>query len=255
MTAFISNLLLHADHTAQFAVTTPFLIGILASALHVVSGPDHLAAVTPLAIDNKLKSWMIGLGWGLGHTGGMLLIGLLFLFFKDYLPVEIISQYSELLVGFILVAIGLWAFYRIFHRTRHKHAHPHTHEDDHGESFTHIHQHDHPAINEHAHNHSVAIKQSVFSAILIGFIHGLAGVSHLLGVLPTLAFPTRFDSTMYLTGFGVGTILAMVSFSFLLGFIAYQSSERFKPLIFKTIQLTGAAVSLLVGFYWISSTL
>lgn len=255
MTAFLPHLLLHEGHLVQYAATAPFLIGILASVLHVVSGPDHLAAVTPLAIDNKLKSWLIGLGWGIGHTSGMLLIGVLFIFFKSYIPVDLISQNSELLVGFILIAIGVWAFYRIFHQTRHRHAHPHTHEDEEGESFTHVHPHDHPAMNAHEHSHPVAIRQSVISAILIGLIHGLAGVSHLLGVLPTLAFPTKFDSAMYLTGFGIGTIVAMVSFSFLLGFVAYQSSERFKPLIFRSIQFTGASASLLVGIYWISTTL
>ena len=30
-----------------------FFLGIIASATHVMTGPDHLAAVTPLAIENK----------------------------------------------------------------------------------------------------------------------------------------------------------------------------------------------------------
>ncbi|MDO8898922.1 MAG: hypothetical protein Q7V19_14830, partial [Bacteroidales bacterium] len=105
-------MLLHADHHHHFVVSAPFLIGIFASVLHVVSGPDHLAAVTPLAIDNKLKAWIIGLGWGLGHTAGMLLIGVLFIFFKNVLPIEAISEYSEFAVGLILIAIGVWALWR-----------------------------------------------------------------------------------------------------------------------------------------------
>jgi len=244
---------LHAEHQ-HIAVGAPFLIGLLASIMHVVSGPDHLAAVTPLAIDNKLKAWIIGLGWGLGHTSGMLLIGVLFIFFKNYIPVEAISSYSELIVGFILIAIGVWALWRIFGINHiHAHEHPHTHHSPTGEVITHIHEHDHPAVNVHDHSHLLPVKQSFISAILIGTLHGLAGVSHLIGMLPTLAFPTVSDSTMYLIGFGIGTIVAMITFSFLLGFVSYKSDDKTKPYLFKSIQIVGASASLIVGIYWISA--
>lgn len=244
--------LLHGSHEPIMA-GTPFLIGVVASILHVVSGPDHLAAVTPLAIDNKLKAWIVGLGWGIGHIAGMLLIGVLFIFLKNLLPVEAISSYSELAVGFILVAIGLWALWRIFGKNHpHLHEHPHSHLGTDGESVTHIHRHDHSGKNVHTHEHPFPVRQSLISAIVIGTIHGLAGVSHLLGILPTLAFPTMSDSVTYLIGFGIGTIAAMVTFSILLGFIAFKSDESFKPIIFKSIQISGALVSLLVGFYWIA---
>lgn len=248
--------LLHGDHHHHLTVTAPFLIGLLASAMHVISGPDHLAAVTPLAIDNKLKAWLIGLGWGVGHTAGMLLIGLLFLFFKDLIPIEIVSTYGEIAVGIILIAIGLWALYRIFIRNHpHQHQHPHTHTTEDGESITHIHDHDHDAVNAHDHMHPNPVRQSFVSAVVIGTIHGFAGISHLLGVLPTLAFPTKTDSALYLTGFGLGTVSAMIIFSFLLGFVAHQTSEKSKPVIFKTVQIAGAMASLLVGVYWISLVL
>ena len=246
-------ILLHADHQHHYAVSAPFLIGLFASVMHVVSGPDHLAAVTPLAIENKLKSWTIGLGWGLGHTFGMLLIGMLFIFFKNYIPLDAISAYSEMLVGLVLIGIGLWAFWCIFFRSKATHAHPHSHITRQGEVVTHIHKHVHPAQNQHTHIHAKRINQNVFSALIIGLIHGLAGVSHLLGVLPTLT--SNIDSALYLSGFGIGTIASMVVFSFLLGFVSYQSSEKAKPIIFKTIQFTGAFASLAVGVYWITLTL
>ncbi|HOI31998.1 MAG: sulfite exporter TauE/SafE family protein [Bacteroidales bacterium] len=247
-------ILLHAEHH-HFMVSAPFLIGLFASVMHVISGPDHLAAVTPLAIENKLKSWIIGLSWGLGHTFGMLIIGVLFIYFKQYIPIDAISAYSEILVGVVLIAIGLWAFWRIFFRSRQLHTHPHSHTNAEGEVYTHVHTHDHPAQNVHAHEHPGQIRQNSLSALIIGVIHGLAGVSHLIGVLPTLAFPSNTDSAMYLTGFGLGTVAAMVIFSFLLGYVSYQSSEKAKPLIFKTIQFTGAFASLAVGVYWIVLTL
>ena len=91
-----------------------FLSGIIASMAHVVTGPDHLAAVTPLAISSKKKSWAIGLSWGLGHVTGMLMIGAVFLLFRDLLPVEAISSHSEVIIGILLVIIGLWAILRLY---------------------------------------------------------------------------------------------------------------------------------------------
>lgn len=244
-------IVLHAGGHGTHLHLHPFLIGLIASILHVVSGPDHLAAVTPLAIANKLKAWLTGLGWGLGHTAGMLLIGLLFYFFRQYIPVETISHYSEAIVGFMLIAIGLWAFRRIYGKMPRSHSHPHSHIGDDGVVVTHVHDHDHEGLNRHLHAHHTVENQSFFPAFFIGTIHGFAGVSHLLGVLPTLAFPSNTDSAYYLIAFGLGTLLAMVTFSFLLGYVSHHSSERFKPSIFKGVQIAGASLSVVVGFFWL----
>ena len=85
----------------------PLLFGIIASTLHVVAGPDHLAAVGPLAVRAKSRSWLIGMSWGLGHVAGMLLLGLIFFFFKELFPIEFISENSERIVGLLLIIIGM----------------------------------------------------------------------------------------------------------------------------------------------------
>jgi ABC-type nickel/cobalt efflux system permease component RcnA len=121
-------------------INLPFFAGIAASVLHVVSGPDHLAAVTPLAIETRRKVWKIGLFWGFGHLLGMLLIGVLFLLFKEYIPVEKISEHSEQLVGIVLIAVGLWALFSIFYKSK-NHKHPHVHDGE--ELYIHVHEHEH----------------------------------------------------------------------------------------------------------------
>ncbi|MBS9464169.1 hypothetical protein KIM67_17230 [Flagellimonas sp. 389] len=45
----------------------PILAGLVALLLHVVSGPDRLAAITPLSIEIRQKVWKVGLVWGFGH--------------------------------------------------------------------------------------------------------------------------------------------------------------------------------------------
>ena len=52
------------------------LAGLTAGLIHVLSGPDHLAAVAPLANDRS-RAWRTGFLWGLGHSGGVFAVALL----------------------------------------------------------------------------------------------------------------------------------------------------------------------------------
>ena len=223
-------------------LTIPLLAGTLASMLHVISGPDHLAAVTPLVIETKRKAWKIGLFWGLGHLVGMLLIGVLFLLFKEYIPVESISKYSEQLVAIVLIGVGFWAFYRIFNEQK-KHQHPHVHNE--GENYVHIHAHEHSHNEGHKHVHDKIVKQNVLSSFGIGFLHGLAGVAHFLLLLPVLGFENNLEGLQYIIGFAIGTVLAMsVSHS------KHQHNDNF----FKGIRFAGGLFAIVIGFYWLYLT-
>jgi ABC-type nickel/cobalt efflux system permease component RcnA len=230
--------------------------GIIASSLHVVTGPDHLAAVTPLAIENKKRSWGVGLFWGLGHIIGMLLIGMLFLAFKEFIPIEEISHYSEQIVGLILVGIGVWAIYKVFNRSIPKHKHPHFHDDPepHVHIHAHPHEHEHDHGPEHTHAHKKVIRQNNIAAIGVGTIHGFAGVSHLILLLPTLALPSRWDSAMYLGGFGIGTLGAMILYAFAIGYIGQRSSMMSNPKVFRIVRIIGGLLAIVIGVLWFFST-
>jgi len=119
----------------------PIFAGIIAAILHVISGPDHLAAVTPFAIESKKKAWKVGLFWGIGHLLGMLSIGVLFLMFKDLIPIEKISLHSEKFVGLILIGLALWIFFKIFKEGKH-HKHTHVHAEGNPRIHTHPHIHE-----------------------------------------------------------------------------------------------------------------
>ena len=75
------------------------LAGLATGLVHVLSGPDHLAAVAPLSADADRSQWRAGLQWGLGHTAGVMVIGLLLISVRQALPIEAISAYSERIVG------------------------------------------------------------------------------------------------------------------------------------------------------------
>ena len=227
----------------------PLLAGIAASVLHVVSGPDHLAAVTPLAIETRRKVWKIGLLWGFGHLTGMLLIGLLFLLFRQYIPLEKISEHSEQLVGVVLIIVGLWALFSIFYK-RKNHKHPHVHDGEDPYIHVHDHEHDESKLN-HSHAHSKKVRQNQWSSFGIGVLHGLAGIAHFILLLPVLGFENQFESIQYIIGFGLGTVLAMTIYTFLLGQLANFSKEQNNKSLFKMIRLSGGIFAIAIGVYWL----
>lgn len=203
--------------------------GLIAAMLHVISGPDHLAAVTPLAIESKNKTWKIGFAWGIGHTAGVFIIGLIFILFREFIPIDKISESSEIIVGVILVFLGIWALWKIFGK---KHAHQHVHDD-----------HSHGRISR---------SNNVKAAFSVGIIHGLAGFSHLVAILPTLALPTKIAAISYLGGFAFGTIVTMMSYSYVLGLIARRSDNFGNGKYYKGLRVTGGLLAIVVGVVWIT---
>ncbi|MBT3207533.1 MAG: High-affinity nickel transporter [Bacteroidetes bacterium] len=230
-----------------------FFTGLLSSMVHVVSGPDHLAAVTPLAVDRQKRSWLVGFYWGIGHTLGILIIGILFYFFREILPVEKISAISEQLVGVILILIGTWAIVRTYYSKFNKsHSHPHIHTKP--NTYVHVHDHSHEENQNHKHGHTKEGRNASLSSFLIGIFHGLAGVSHLLAILPTLALPSNYEAGSYLFGFGIGTIMAMVGFSMIIGYVAFKSSKKDKTFNFKALKTASGILAIAVGILWIINT-
>ena len=225
-----------------------FYAGLIASILHVLTGPDHLAAVMPFAIESKRKAWKIGLLWGIGHLIGMISIGSLFIVFREFIPIEKISGYSERIVGFVLIYIGIWIFYKIFKEDK-DHRHLHIHSEN--SPIIHKHQHDHTHEKNHHHIHEKELKQSYFSSLSIGFLHGLAGISHFLLFLPALSFDTRSESILYVIGFGTGILLAMTVFAFVIGKLSSSAINGHNETLFKGIRLASGIFALMIGVYWL----
>lgn len=196
----------------------PLLAGTFAGLVHVIAGPDHLAAVAPLSAAASGPRWRAGLSWGLGHTSGVLLIGVLLIAFRSMLPLDAISAFSERLVGAALVGLGIWAALRAraFDRgARPAHAHPRR-----GASFA------------------------------MGTLHGLAGSSHLFGVLPAVALPTKSAAFLYFAGFGVGAVAAMTVFAAVVGSVAARAGRK-SSRVFSAMLYACSLSSLVVGGFWL----
>lgn len=216
--------------------------GLVAGAIHVVSGPDHLAAVAPFAAESRRKAWDVGLRWGVGHAGGVLFIGLLSLLLRDWLPLAAISSWSERLVGVMLIGIGLWGARRALSGRVHTHEHEHN-------GATHVHIHTHDGATAHTHEHTPEHRHT-HAAFAVGTLHGVAGSSHFLGVLPALAFPTMTEAVWYLAAYGIGTVVAMVGFASLVGLsarsLAVSSAQAYRQMM-AVCSLAAVAV----GGWWL----
>ena len=220
----------------MFALITGFVAGTI----HVWSGPDHLAAIAPLAARHKqVKAWISGARWGLGHSAGVAVVGLLSLWLRDFLPVNLLSTWGERMVGVMLFAIGLWAMRKVFMI----HAHEHRHE---GDRHLHLHAHS-PTVGHEEHE---AHQHHTHAAFGIGVLHGLAGSSLFLGVLPILAFPTRVQALCYLLAFGGGTIASMAAFSTIIGWLASRCSVAGTS-IYRGLMSLCAVGAMGIGLFWL----
>lgn len=220
------------------------IAGIIAGTVHVLAGPDHLAAVAPLAAGGHQRGWRVGLSWGLGHATGVLLIGILALLLRDLLPLELISSWSERLVGVALIAIGAWGLHRAMRQRLHAHEHSHD-----GVRHAHIHFHHHIKEENKNHEHRQPHLHSHLS-IGMGILHAFAGSANILGVLPALAIPGFAGALTYLLFFGLGSIATMTIFGTLIQ-VSLEKLQRsgFNPY---RIFLTGTSTAAIaVGGIWL----
>jgi hypothetical protein len=209
--------------------------GALAGFVHVLAGPDHLAAVAPLAVADRERGWLAGWTWGLGHALGVVLVAVIAVLLRDLLPpIDVISAWSERLVGAALIGVGLWALGRSVRVGPRVHVHgPMAHD--------HLHVQAGPRwLRRLGHAHA---------SFCLGVLHGVAGSSHFFGVLPALALPTRAAALTYLAAFGVGTVAAMTAFAAAAGWAGARGSSS--TTAYRTMMATAAVVAILVGGVWL----
>jgi hypothetical protein len=85
----------------------------------------------------------------------------------------------------------------------------------------------------------------------MGLLHGVAGTSHLFGVLPALALPSQAAAVSYLFGYGLGNLIAMGSFAWLVGFASGRVSHwGVRP--YRMALGACSAASIGIGIIWLA---
>lgn len=215
------------------------LTGLIAGSAHVVTGPDHLAALAPLAVHDRARAVQLGATWGAGHGLAVLLLGLIGHAGHGFVDIEALSHWSEFLVGFLLVAMGLWSL-RAAARLQ-IHGHPHDHG---GNEHVHVHIHA-PGVNHTTDAH----RGHSHAAAAVGALHGFAGGGHLFGVLPSLALPSA-QAALYLATYLLGAILSMALFGLCVGRVTAIGGAT----AIRGMMRASAAAAVAIGVWWIGST-
>ena len=179
----------------------PLLVALgiaLVLGLRHASDPDHLVAVTSLvAADggDTRAATRLGLWWGAGHAGMLLVIGLPLIFFKSELPAWLETG-AEKAVGIVILLLAVRVIIKWLKGDYRAAAHVHR---DH-ERRRHLRR----GGGGHEHRHVRTPRQ----AFGIGVLHGLAGTGAVV-LLLIAALPTQLEAAAALALFAPMSVLSM----------------------------------------------
>jgi len=194
---------------------------------------DHLAAVASLATGSTSIQQTIKQGavWGLGHTITLFIFASIALLVDSIIP----KNYAAALeagVGFMLLLLGLDVLRRLRLDNQQAIRHPKI-------KISKQHQVPHQRLFEQSTN------KFPKRALLVGFMHGLAGSAALL-ILTIQHINTPILSLLYIALFGLGSILGMTLLSCVIAVPLYFSAGRM-ILINNQIHLIISLVTMTIG--------
>jgi ABC-type nickel/cobalt efflux system permease component RcnA len=236
---------------------------------------DHMLAVTTFVTRRPKLAVAAGFGarWGLGHSIAVLLAGGLLLATGLKLPARFDAM-GEAVVGLMLVGLGLWAWRSAARLHLHTpeehggHAHVHVHDagadahpHEHAHGHAHVHaqgqahhaapaqQHHHHHHHDHPHPHAHAGHEHE-GITLVGLMHGLAGTSAVVALVPVTMLQSLPVGFGYLVMFGVGVTAAMTIFAMVAAYAMRQAAERSLAWGRRAARLVGSA-GIVVGAWWV----
>jgi ABC-type nickel/cobalt efflux system permease component RcnA len=221
---------------------TAFLLGTL-HALEV----DHMLAVSAFVSRRPALRAAAGFGlrWGVGHSTAVFVAGGLLLLSGFHWPAHW-DAVGEGVVGLLLVGLGAWAL-----RSASKlHLHPAEEHGDHAHLHVHghpaeSHAHDHPASNPHPHGHDGRRGVGI-----VGLLHGLAGTSAVVALVPVTLMASRLFGLAYLLAFGLGTMLGMTGFAFAAAVAMRSVGDR--SIVWGRRMAMGVGLAgVVVGVWWV----
>ncbi|MFN2579196.1 MAG: hypothetical protein ABR607_16105 [Pyrinomonadaceae bacterium] len=191
-------------------------LGLIFGIKHATEA-DHLVAIATIVSETRsvVRSALVGVFWGLGHTFSILLVGVLLILLRIEIPGRV-ATFFELAVALMIILLGSRTLYFALRKHNRAHTHPHSHG-----RWVHTHLHFHDSEHAHAlphlrrHNHGQQAKLTGWRAVFVGVVHGLAGSAAL--TLLILTQLTGGDSQLlglaYLLVFGAGSVGGMLFMS------------------------------------------
>lgn len=223
---------------SEFGLVTVTALGFVLGMRHALDA-DHVVAVSMIVSREKslFRSMIVGGFWGIGHTATLLAVGAAILLLKVTIP-DSVALAMELAVGIMLVFLGGMVAANLVKERFH--LHPHHHEGP--EESTHLHIHVHENHEPHPHSHQIPGR---YRALAVGMVHGLAGGAALM-LLVLSNIQSAGQGLLYISVFGLGSILGMMLVSLLVGIPLILTSVRFSGLN-KTLTAFASLASIVLG--------
>jgi len=230
------------EQLAELGLLAALVLGILLGSKHSLD-PDHVVAVSTIVSEykNPLRSFWVGISWGLGHTTTLLIIGIVIIALRLTIP-ERMALLFEFAVGVMLVGLGIQVIYSFRKKKVHQHAHGHEEEAHH-----HFHSHSKSPehVPEHHNTHGIGKPFLRRKSYVIGLVHGLAGSAALM-LLVLASIESPIAGLVYIMLFGLGSVLSMGIMTVVIGLPFVISAGRL-PHLNRTIQFAVGSLSILFG--------
>ena len=232
------------ERLAEMGLLAALALGVILGLRHSLD-PDHVVAVSTIVGEyrNPLRSFWVGVSWGLGHTTTLLLIGLIIIALRLTIP-DRLALLFEFMVGIMLVVLGLQVIYGFWKKRVHQHVHGHAVD-------AHQHFHSHAEIPDHSPQHHdikgigrpFLRKKSFF----VGIVQGVAG-SAVLTLLVLASIESPLVGLGYILLFGIGSLLSMGIMTILISF-PFVFSANHLPGLNRVIQFSVGTLSILFGVF------
>jgi ABC-type nickel/cobalt efflux system permease component RcnA len=204
--------------------------------------PDHLAAVSTLVAEQRSSraAALLGAVWGVGHSLALLVVVTLLGALGTVMS-PALSGYLEFGVALMLMFLGARTLVKAARREKTGPVAPHTHG-----SLLHTH-----AFHAHDHVH-VGSQTFTRQSLLVGLVHGLAG-SGSLAALAAVEVSSMGGRILYVTLFGLGSIVGMALLSGIAGWPLARLASN--PRLSRGLSFATGAFAIVVGFMWAWPTL
>lgn len=217
---------------------------------------DHMIAVTTFVATRPALGTALRFGarWGLGHSIAVLTAGGILLATGLRWPPEWDSV-GEALIGVMLIVVGVWAI----RATRNLHLHRPVEHGNH----VHLHLHHHGEDrHEHRHTHQMpsptgegaSVKPHRHATTLVGLLHGLAGTTGAIALIPVTLIESTWVGVGFLLAFSIGVVAAMTLYAFAAA-VAIRRAGAGSVTLGRRVSQGIGGTGILVGVWWVARAL
>jgi hypothetical protein len=250
---------------------------VVAGFLHVMLGPDHLAAIMTVSACQGSAALWYGIRWGIGHSMGLLIVALvLWLVDADTdMSKSFFTKIASYISGAFMILLGLYFVRDILQNDKsglgfsavatsaefelstavgtRTIAEPDSAVDEEfkleEEPSDPLHR-DSPVKVE-----KVSIRQALAS-LFAGIVGGIAGPGGVLAIVPASYYSTKIEAIAYILSFIVSSTAAMGGIAYAYGRFTstWVTNSLNKQQQETKLKLISAIISVIVGIVWIILT-